>query len=404
MTQQLSDLMDNSQLKLQGKQPYRVVLVHPSAGVNWSGGSEIFAIELAKRLSAYFEVQLLSGEDCGVFSYPIGGIPRTFASRNLRHPFISSLLHRFATHPEIVIEHLTSFLPCAFHLLQHPADLIFPCNDYGGLAMAACVRALKGTPILFTEHVGLMGGGRSLVRNLRFRPDRLVVFSETVAAFVRSRKPNQSISVIPNGVDLDKFTPDGTRVDFGLPKPVVLCVASLSRNSHKRIELAMHALAHLPQVSFLLCGDGVDRDYFQALGDELIGSERFAIRTFPHAQMPEIYRSADVFTLPSIDEPFGLAYVEAMASGLPVVATDDEMRRYIVGDAGILCDVTHPESYAAAIAEAMRTKWGMRSRQNALRFSWEQVALSYKNVILETIAPKLFVKMEKPGFFKKPGF
>lgn len=384
MNHQILDT-NNVALTTPHERRYRVVLVHPSAGINWSGGSEIFAIELAKRLGAYFDVELLSGSDCGSFCYPAGGISRVQAYRAVRHPLIAPLVHRFATHPEIVIEHLTNFLPCAFHLLRRPADVIFPCNDYGGLAMAAFVRALIGTPIIFTEHVGLMGGGRSLKRNLRFQPDRLVVFSQTIAEFVHSEQPKQVVNVIPNGVDLEQFTPLGTTIDFNLAKPIILCVASLKRNSHKRIELAMQAVARLPHASLLLCGDGCDRAYFQSLGDELLGSQRFAICTFPYERMPEIYRSADVFTLPSIDEPFGLAYVEAMASGLPVVATDDEMRRYIVADGGILCDVTNPDTYTAALAKVLDSKREIQPRLNAMRFSWDAVTSSYHDVILETI-------------------
>lgn len=386
MTQQLIGSTNETQQIKRNEQRYRVVLVHPSAGVNWSGGSEIFAIELARRLSAYFEVELLSGATCEPFCYPAGGIPRVYAYRAVRHPLLAPLMHRFATHPEIVIEHLTNFVPCAIRLLRRPADLIFPCNDYGGLAMAALVRGLIRTPVLFTEHVGLMGGGRSLTRNLRFQPNRLVVFSETVAAFAHSLQPSQPVSIIPNGVDVDRFTPEGLSIDFVLAKPIVLCVASLKCHSHKRVELAMQAVARLPQASLLLCGDGPDRSYFQALGDELLGPERFAIRTFSYDRMPEVYRSVDAFTLPSIDEPFGLAYVEAMASGLPVVATDDEMRRYIVGDGGILCDVTNPDTYAAALAQVLSGEWRERSRENALRFSWDTIALKYRDVILETIA------------------
>jgi hypothetical protein len=49
-------------------------------------------------------------------------------------------------------------------------------------------------------------------------------------------------------------------------------------------------MRQLPQASLLLCGDGPDRAYYQALGDELFGSDRFAIRTFSHERMPEVYR------------------------------------------------------------------------------------------------------------------
>ena len=101
--------------------------------------------------------------------------------------------------------------------------------------------------------------------------------------------------------------------------------------------------------------------------------------------MPAVYRSADVFTLPSADEPFGLAYIEAMACGLPVVATEDRMRRYIVGDGGILCDVTDADIYSQAIAKALNIDWVNLPRQNSLRFSWSTIARQYRDLILTTI-------------------
>jgi glycosyltransferase involved in cell wall biosynthesis len=368
------------------KRRYRVVLIHPNAGVNWSGGSEIFAIEMARHLCPYFDVELLSGAECSDFSYPSGGIPRAYTYHAVRHPLISPVVHRVATHPEIVIEHLTNFLPCTIHILRKNADIIFPCNDYGGMAMAAFVRAIRGTPILYTEHNSLLGNGYPLARNLRFRPDRLVVLSAEVAAFVRKLQPKQPVSIIPNGVDIERFTPKGTRIDFGLTKPVVLCVASLHCNNHKRVELAMQAVARLPQASLLVCGDGPDRAYFQAKGEQLLGLERFAIKSFPYEQMPQVYRSADVFTLPSAEEPFGFAYIEAMACGIPVVATDDEMRRYLVADGGILCDVTNADIYADAITKALQGDWLQPARNNSLRFSWDAIALRYRDLILQTIS------------------
>ncbi|BAZ66841.1 MAG: glycosyltransferase [Pelatocladus maniniholoensis HA4357-MV3] len=394
MTQQLMSGTDETHINGQGERlPYRIVLAHPSAGVNWSGGAENLAIELAHRLSSYFEVELLSGAPCGSFSYPVKCIPRTYTANAVRHPLIAPLLKGFTT-PEILLEHVSSFFPSLLRLLSKPADLIFPHNDYGGLAMAACVRSLTGIPILFTEHNSLLGrgddgslvqNGKCLKRNLRFCPNHLVVFDAATAAFARNLKPTQSISVIPNGVNLDKFTPHGTRLDLGLPKPVVLCVASLNCQNQKRVELAMQAVSRLSGVSLLVCGDGGDRIYFQSLGERLLGKERFAIRTFPFEQMAEVYRSVDVFTLPSIYEPFALVYLEAMASGLPVVATDDQIRQYMIGKGGILCDVTNLDIYATALKHALSGNWSQLARENATRFSWDAMTLRYRDVILETI-------------------
>ncbi|BAY87514.1 group 1 glycosyl transferase [Calothrix parasitica NIES-267] len=389
MIRQLINATYSSQKESQSKQKsYKITIIHPSAGVNWSGGSEVFAIEMTRRLSAYFDVELLSGAECGEFSRKAGGVSRAYTYDFINRALTKKIVHRFANHPEIVIEHLTNFLPCVTRCLTNSADLIFPCNDYGGLAIAAAVRAIKGTPIIYTEHNGLLAQGKCLKRNLNFSPDRLIVFDKKTAAFARKIKPTQQINIIPNGVDLKRFTSQGTKMNFGLTTPVVLCVASLNRNNHKRVDLAIKAISRLSQVSLLLCGDGPDRDYFQTRGDKLLGSNRFKICTFPFEKMPEVYRSADIFTLPSINEPFSLAYMEAMASGLPVVTTDDETRRYIVGDSGMLCDVTNIEKYADALFQVLKINWQQKAVNNALRFSWDTIALRYRDAILDTIKTK----------------
>lgn len=367
--------------------PYRVALLHPSVGINWSGGGEIFALEFARRLNQDpdFEVELLSGANCGSFSRPIPCISRKAAYALFQKPVFKSCFHRLVTHPEVVTEHLTSFLPAVFYLLRHRFDLIYPHNDYAGLAIASLVRWLKGTPILFTEHNGLLHQGKCLKRNLRFHPDHLIVFDQIAADFVHRINPQQNTSIIPNGVDLVRFGPGQGGLEFGLLRPTVLCTASLWRNAHKRVELAIEAIARLPEVSLLICGDGPDRAYFQAMGERLLGEARFAIRTFPFDQMPQVYQSVDAFTLPSQQEPFGLVYLEAMASGLPVVATDDAMRRLIVGNSGILCDVTNLDQYATAIREALRGNWSRTARQNAARFSWDRVMQQYRAVMIDVI-------------------
>ncbi|MFQ4138990.1 glycosyltransferase [Nodosilinea sp. PGN35] len=369
----------------QPRSRYRVVLVHPSAGVNWSGGSESFAIEMSRHLSPYFDVELLAGGSGVPNYYPAGGIPRTLGRRLLRHPRIYPLLKRFSTHPDIVLEHLTSFPTCALRLLSRPADLIFPCNDYGGLAVAALVRRFRPTPVLFKVHNGLLGDGKPLRRALRFRPDHLLVFSAEMEAVVHRSHPHQATSSLPNGIDLERFAPGLPPLALGLPRPVILCVASLDRRDHKRVHLAIEAVHRLGQGSLLIGGNGPDRAYYQAMGERLLGRHRVSIRSFPYDQMPSVFNSADLFTLPSDQEPFGNVYLEAMACGLPVVATDDPSRRAIVGQAGVLCDVTQPEAYAAALRQALGRDWGTLPRSTADRFGWETIALQYRDLILSMI-------------------
>ena len=380
---------------MSNKLPYSITLIHPSAGVNRSGGAEVMAIQLAKRLADYFDVKLLCGAECGPFSHPISCIQRTQEDSFINHPLIASLIKKRISHPEILVEHITSFIPCLSYLIKNPTDLVFPHNGYGGLAVASTARALTNTPVLFTEHAGFLGEGKVLRRDLKFKPDRLVVFEESLARKARDINTKQPISVIPNGIDLDRFSPEGPSIDIQLNRPLIVCVASLNRSNHKRVELAIRAVSRLSEASLLICGAGPDQEYFQALGSELLGESRFAIKTFPFEQMPQVYRCADIFTLPSINEPFACGYLEAMASGLPIVTTDDEVRRYMVEGGGIFCDVTDLEAYASALQAALDKYWGDSPRMSALRFDWKNVIPQYRDLIVDMIQSRRKVKIRK---------
>ena len=180
---------------------YKIAIIHPNAGIDWNRNSATFAVELARHLDNYFEVELLSGADCGSFSHPIRSITRDDVARVIPRPLIERVIQKWFACPDVAIEHLTSFLPCVAYLLKHPVDLICPQNGYGGLFVATCVRAIRGTPILFTEHNGLLNGGKSLRRNLSLQPDRTIVLNPEVAKYARQLAPEQAIDVIPYGID-----------------------------------------------------------------------------------------------------------------------------------------------------------------------------------------------------------
>lgn len=346
------------------------------------------AIEMTRQLSQFFDVELLSGGRCGVKSRIIASIDRSRAYRFVRSTALGHWLQRWMKHPEIVIEHLTSALPCLWQLLRHPPDLIYPHNDYGGLFIAKIAQGLTGARILYTEHNGMIAGGKCLKRNLSFQPDRLIVFDQRTAEFAHQVNAKQAVTIIHNGVDVDRFHPQGDRIDFGLPSPIVLSVASLNRHNHKRVHLTLEAMAQMPEASLVICGDGPDRDYYQALGEQLLGAHRFRILTFTHEQMPQVYRSADVMTLASINEPFALCYLEALASGLPIVTTDDPLRQYIVGKGGLVCDVTQAPLYAQTLQTVLQDpQWRLAARQASQRFDWSVIAQQYRDAILDMMEP-----------------
>ncbi len=103
-----------------------------------------------------------------------------------------------------------------------------------------------------------------------------------------------------------------------------------------------------------------------------------------YQDMPGLYRASDLFTLPSWDrEAFGIVYLEALASNIPVVAPQDSSRKEIVGDAGILVDTSNCVSYAQAISETLSQNWGNKPRLQAQKFSWDEVAGKYEALFEE---------------------
>ncbi|MEO6061514.1 MAG: glycosyltransferase, partial [Thermoflexales bacterium] len=217
----------------------------------------------------------------------------------------------------------------------------------------------------------------------------IVVSSPIDLAFLRQREPAARPFLIPPGVDFSAFTPGPAHVSDealrNLPRPIFFCASAFA--SFKRIHLLIDAVAELGQGSLVLAGDGPERNALLAMAEQRLGSRRFRhVGVLARTEMREMYRLADVYCLPSINEPFGIVMIEAMACNRPVVATDDRVRRWILGDAGLVVDVTDRDAFASALAKASRSDWDARPKARAEFFSLERVARSWNDVIAGLLA------------------
>jgi glycosyltransferase involved in cell wall biosynthesis len=196
-------------------------------------------------------------------------------------------------------------------------------------------------------------------------------------------------TLVPNGVDPARFHPGpGDREGFGLPedRPVVLVVSALIET--KRVVDAIRAVAKLPDPFLVVAGDGPLRAEADALGAELLPG-RYLRASFPFERMPDLYRSADVFLHPALSESFGNVYVEALASGLPVVANDDPVPRWILGAHGTLVDARDSDALAAGITSALATATRDRAARAAFaveHYSWKEVASQYRAFFAQVAA------------------
>lgn len=117
------------------------------------------------------------------------------------------------------------------------------------------------------------------------------------------------------------------------------------------------------------------------MAGEILPAERFARLDVARTKMPPIYRAADLLVLSSPLESGALVVLEAMASNTPVVTTADPVRRYLVGEAGVLVEGRSSTDFAAGIHMALQTDWGNRPREQALRFSVAEAADRYAELL-----------------------
>jgi glycosyltransferase involved in cell wall biosynthesis len=262
-------------------------------------------------------------------------------------------------------------------LIRKRYDVIIPTNGRFQVILVRVIAWLTGAKMVVS---GQSGMGWDDKVNLYCLPNAFAALSKKALTWAREVAPRVKSLYIPNGVDLNKFKPKGRSYKIPFNKPVVLCGGAFT--PQKRMDLSIKAVAKLPEVSLLMVGGGGQlRGELERYGEKILGKERFKLLSVPFAKMPDVYRSADVFTLPSRpSESFGNVLVEAMATNLPIVATNDPVRSEIVGEAGILIDPTDTDAYAKAIKKALSQNWGTGPRRQAEKFSWDAIARMYEDL------------------------
>jgi glycosyltransferase involved in cell wall biosynthesis len=196
--------------------------------------------------------------------------------------------------------------------------------------------------------------------------------------------PTDKAVVIYNGIDVapyDKLLPqrDSLRAklrgSIGAPPdaPVVTLVGELNERKQHRvvIEAAPHVLEKFPDIRFVFVGDGDDRASLEAAVRER-GLQKSIIFTGFRADVPELMMGSDALLLPSRVEGFGYVLVEAMAAGVPCIASNASSIPEIVEDG--VTGILHAVGDSGAIAEAIIALLSNRERARAMGEAGARVA------------------------------
>ena len=224
---------------------------------------------------------------------------------------------------------------------------------------------------------------RATLRRFYRRCDAIVVPAESTAAILRAQRMNSDISIWTRGVDRDQFNPNrrdmGWRRAHGIAGREMV-VAFLGRIvMEKGLDAFAGAIDALQQRKVahkvLVIGDGPARGWFEerlpdaVFTGQLIGSE-----------LGRALASADVLLNPSITEAFGNVTLEAMASGLPVVAAIATGTTNLVrdGETGVLVEPGDASGFADALEAyarepALRARHGEAGLAFAKTMDWDQI-------------------------------
>lgn len=267
----------------------------------------------------------------------------------------------------------------------------YVANLYGRMAtfiirppvVISTFHALYDTPKLHRSIFNHLLSGRS---------DALVAVSGAVAFDMKryDRVRPEKVKVIYNGISLSKFCVPESKIEcrkkFGLPEKDVL-IGTVGRFSKEKNQaVIIEALNKLPDnVKGVFVGDGPMRTLLEEAGR---GRCHFPGHV-EHAFIPYVMKAMDIFCLPSLWEGMSISLVEAMASGLPIIASDISTLREVLGDSGMFSPPDSAEDLASALTLLIndplrRDRLSEGARARAVKFSIDNTVEAYEKIIEET--------------------
>ncbi len=255
--------------------------------------------------------------------------------------------------------------------------------------------------------------GRVVARWLAHRQDRIIAVSENTAGDLLKffGLPRTRITVVHNGIDHQRFFPappqpakDWMANRYGVSGEFFLYVARLEHpaKNHVRLIAAFNEFKESTRSGWQLVFGGSDWHGAPAIHAAIKHSpyrnDIHSLGFVPDAELPEIYRAADVLVYPSLYEGFGLPPLEAMACGCPVISSPRGSLAEIIGNAAVAIDPENIRDMALqlerlAMDESARERYRVAGLAHARSFDWTRTAAQtmsvYERVAFDSKLPQL---------------
>lgn len=241
------------------------------------------------------------------------------------------------------------------------------------------------------------------------KADMVQAISTYLGGWARKRGFTGPLEIIPNGVDVEKFSQEFPAAALNEIKDLLakkmgdVFLITTSRLVHKNaVDDVLRAMPKMPQnVHFIILGTGPDETKLKKIASKLRIEERVRfVGEIGHDALPKYLKACDIFIRPSRSEGMGNSFVEAMAAGLPVIATQeggisdflfDQKRNPDKPITGWAVDKNAPGQIAVAVKDIMAQSEKVRSvvatarQMVAEKYDWNTVARSMRERVFDAV-------------------
>jgi len=269
-------------------------------------------------------------------------------------------------------------------------DVVHAHWTLAGLA-AWLASFVTGTPFVLTVHgsdiyiAPGIAGVTAITRRMLRRCAHVIAVSRNLAGVTESLGIQEgSVEVIPDGIDLDRFTPGASERE-----PLLLFVGSLiqRKGAHDLLSALPAIVERHPGTRLAIVGGGPER---AALEEQARALQLEAVVDFvgtqSQAQIAQWMQRARLFVLPSLEEALGIVLLEALASGTPCVASRvGGIPDIVAPDVGVLVPAQDPPALAAAIGDLLSDQERWQRLQRRARPHVEQKCWTWRKVATRLI-------------------